>query len=111
METHPTDETRSVTDAFGLLGHRYRRYAVRAFDEHQCELTLADLADETARREYEEDLTAIDSADVRDVYLSLYHRHVPKLAHGNAVSYDQEADIVAPLDRIDSLVQVLDAIE
>ncbi|MFC7138304.1 hypothetical protein ACFQMA_00455 [Halosimplex aquaticum] len=111
METHPTDETRSVTDAFGLLGHRYRRYAVRTLGEHRCELALADLADEAARLEYDDDLSAIASEDVRELYLSLYHTHVPKLVEGNAVTYDQDADIVAPLDRIDSLVQVLDAVE
>lgn len=111
METHPTDETHSVTDAFGLLGHRYRRYAVRTLDEHRCELALADLADETARLEYDEDLSDIDSEDVRTVYLSLYHRHVPKLVDGNAVTYDQESDVVAPRERIESLAQVLDAVE
>lgn len=111
METHPADETTSVTDAFGLLGHRYRRYAVRTLDEHQRELALADLADETARREHDDDLSAIASEDVREVYLSLYHTHVPKLAAGNVVTYDQDADIVAPLDRIESLAQVLDAVE
>ncbi|WP_436924624.1 DUF7344 domain-containing protein [Halosimplex amylolyticum] len=111
METHPADERTSVTDAFGLLGHRYRRHAVRTLDEHRCELALADLADEAARREYDDDLTAIASENVRELYLSLYHTHVPKLVEGNAVSYDQDADIVAPRDRIESLARVLDAVE
>jgi hypothetical protein len=110
MESQPTAASNPVTDAFGLLGHRYRRHVVRTLDDHGCELTLADLADEAARREHGTPVSEIASETVSELYLALYHTHVPKLVDGDAVRYDQEADIVAPRDRVESLVQVLDVV-
>lgn len=111
MESTSTAATDPVTDTFELLGHRYRRYVVRTLDEHGRELALADLADETARREYETTVAEISSEEVSEVYLSLYHSHVPKLEDGDVVHYDQESDVVVPRERVESLVQVLDAVE
>lgn len=110
MESQPTAASDPVTDAFGLLGHRYRRYVVRALDDHGCELTLADLADETARREHGEPVGEIASETVSELYLALYHTHVPKLVDGDAVRYDREGDAVEPRERVESLVQVLDVV-
>jgi len=111
METHPANESRSVMDAFTLLEHRYRRHAVRILQDHRCELALADLAEEIARLEYETPVSELDSETVSELYLSLYHRHVPKLVDGDAAHYDQDRDLVAPGERIEPLVQVLDAVE
>ena len=111
METHTASESRSVTDAFALLEHRYRRHVVRILDDHRCELALADLTDEVARLEYDAALSDVAPETVSELYLSLYHRHVPKLVDGEALHYDQDRDLVAPRDRIESLAQVLDAVE
>jgi hypothetical protein len=110
MESQPTAASEPVTDAFGLLGHRYRRHVVQALEEYGCELTLADLADETAHREHGKPVSEIDSETVSELYLALYHTHVPKLVDGDAVRYDQEGDMVEPRERVESLAQVLDVV-
>ncbi|WP_436910634.1 DUF7344 domain-containing protein [Halosimplex marinum] len=110
MESQPTAASDPVTDAFGLLDHRYRRYVVETLERHDCELTLADLADEVARREHDRPVSEIDSETVSELYLALYHTHVPKLAEGDAVRYDQESDTVEPRERVETLAQVLDAV-
>ena len=111
MVAPPGDDSRPVTDAFRLLGHRYRRHAVRVLGDHRRGLTLADLAEEIARLEYETPVSETDSEKISEIHLSLYHRHVPKLVDGDAARYDQDRDLVAPKDRIETLVEVLDAVE
>ncbi|QLH83508.1 hypothetical protein HZS54_18555 [Halosimplex pelagicum] len=83
---------------------------MRTLDDHGCELTLADLADETARREHDRPVSEIASETVSEIYLALYHTHVPKLADGDAVRYDQDHDIVDPRERVESLAQVLEVV-
>lgn len=58
-------------------------------------MTLADLADEVAEREAGASLSAVSAEEVLEVYLSLYHSHVPKLVEARMVEYSQERDLVA----------------
>lgn len=64
---------------------------LQAFDEP---VSLPDIADEVAEREQGESIASISGERVRDVYLSLYHRHVPALANEGLIAYDQSADLV-----------------
>ncbi|WP_276301724.1 DUF7344 domain-containing protein [Halorussus lipolyticus] len=83
------------TDALlELLSEFRRREALRTLVRHD-DLSLPDLADEVAIEERDELLPNIDPDDVLEVYLSLYHTHVPKLAAGGLVDYDQDDDYVA----------------
>lgn len=107
METHPTDAGDSLDVAFDVLGHPYRRHAVRVLDDHGCDLALADLADETAVREFDARISEISSERVRSVYLSLYHNHVPRLSEADVVEYEQEYDVVSPTDSLPELADVL----
>lgn len=78
-----------------VLVHERRRYALYCLVTYQTPLPLADVADEVARLEYDAQvLSAIPENDVRQIYLDLYHAHIPKLADRGLVSYNQEQDIV-----------------
>lgn len=78
-----------------VLVHERRRYALYCLVTYQTPLPLADVADEVARLEYDAQvLSAIPENDVRQIYLDLYHAHIPKLADRGLVSYNQERDIV-----------------
>lgn len=86
---------RSDTDhLFSALAHQRRRYALACLTRHHV-LTLADLADELAVREHGMTIDGIPADAVTDIYLSLYHCHVPKLADANVVEYDQDQDLVS----------------
>jgi DNA-binding transcriptional ArsR family regulator len=87
----------SLDALFDLLADLRRREAILALLDHEA-LSLPDLADEVAVAERDEPLTSIDADDVLRVYLSLYHTHVPKLAHEGLVDYDQDDDYVALTD-------------
>ena len=91
-----------------LLADERRRHALRCLLEHDA-LPLADLADEVAVRERGEPIGEIPAEDVKDVYMSLYHSHVPKLAEANVVAYDQDTDAVALDEHADLAGRYLDA--
>ncbi|NHN59429.1 MULTISPECIES: hypothetical protein [Halorussus] len=85
-------------DALCELFADYRRRTAYLTLVSHDDLSLPDLADEVAVAERERPLTEIDPDDVLEIYLSLYHTHVPKLAAAGLVDYDQEADYVALTD-------------
>ena len=82
---------------FALLSNARRRHALRRLLAHG-DLSLPDLADEVAVAERGRPLPEIDPDAVLDVYLSLYHTHVPKLAGAGLATYDQDGDFVTATD-------------
>ncbi|NHN46684.1 hypothetical protein G9464_03620 [Halostella sp. JP-L12] len=91
-----------------LIADERRRHALRCLLEHDA-LPLADLADEVAVRERGAPIGEIPAEDVKNVYMSLYHSHVPKLDEANVVTYDQETDAVALDEHADLVARYLDA--
>ena len=94
MEPIP-DSDANVDTVFDVLAHRRRRDALGVLVDHENPMTLADLADEVAVREHDTRIDDIPADDVMELYLSLYHAHVPKLAAAGCVRYDQEHDLIA----------------
>ncbi|MFB6074962.1 MAG: hypothetical protein ABEJ89_08120 [Haloarculaceae archaeon] len=89
--------------AFEALADGRRRTAIACLQEHR-ELTLADLAELIAECERGRCVQAIDDEAVRDIYLSLYHDHVPKLEAADVAQYAQERDCVATTDRTETVL-------
>ena len=85
--THPADE------GFDLLANPRRRELLALVEEHH-EISLPDVADEVAVNEADTSIVEVDPETVLDVYLSLYHDHVPRLVEAGLVQYDQELDLV-----------------
>lgn len=82
---------------YRALADRKRRLAVQCLSEHR-ELTLPDLAELVTERECEMALHEVSEERVRDVYLTLYHRHIPILEDAQLLTYQQEHDIVVEAD-------------
>lgn len=84
------------TDAlFAILSHERRRYALYCLQKYRNPMTLADLADEVARLEYDEQtIVGIPEEDIKRIYMDLYHKHIPKMNDANAVEYNQATDTV-----------------
>lgn len=83
-----------ISEIFALFAHHRRRYALRELQQHTDPMALADLADEIAIRENEKPLSEVPAEEVKRIYMSLYHTHIPKLEEADLVHYDQEEDIV-----------------
>lgn len=78
---------------FDVLANSRRRIALQCLSEHS-EITLPDLAEEVAVREFQNRIQDIPAEKVRDVYFSLYHTHIPKLSAVGFVEYHQDQDAV-----------------
>lgn len=88
---------------FDLLANQRRRRVLAALKGDDRRLTLNDLTKEIAVQESEALITDIPGDDVYDIFLSLQHTHVPKLAALELVEYDRKRNIVEPTDRLGSL--------
>ncbi|RZH66306.1 DUF7344 domain-containing protein [Natrinema altunense] len=88
--------TESLDGAFALLADQRRRLLLAVMWTYGEELTLPDAAEEVAVRETGRKVTNIPAERVREVYLSLYHDHLPRLVDAGLLEYDQERDLVAP---------------
>lgn len=96
----------ALDTVFHLLSHRRRRYVLSCLSAHGPTVALPDVADDVATREYETSIVDIPEEDVLEVYLSLYHTHVPKLVEAGVVSYDQERDLVTREPLADELERI-----
>ncbi len=81
----------------GLADFR-RRHVLHRLRIHES-MSLSKLADEVAVSEYEQPLGELSAESVHEVYLSLYHNHVPHLEEANLVEYNQRDGRVALSDR------------
>lgn len=94
-DSQPTSNAIFLNTLFEVLANRRRRYVLHCLREYQTPIALADLADEVATQEQETPLPDIPAEEVKRVYMSLYHTHIPKLVDANIVEYTQEQDLVA----------------
>jgi hypothetical protein len=92
----PDASTESLDDAFALLADQRRRLLLAVMRTYGEALTLPDAAEEVAVRETGHNVTEISAERVREVYLSLYHDHLPRLVDAGLLEYDQERDLVTP---------------
>jgi len=90
--------------SFRALADNRRRIVLTQLLQHN-ELTLADLAELVIEQERGEPVTAVSDERVRDLYLTLYHSHLPVLEESGLVRYEQELDLVAKTERTESLLR------
>ncbi|WP_254862069.1 DUF7344 domain-containing protein [Halovivax gelatinilyticus] len=86
----------ALDDALALLSNHRRRRTLMTVLDHGEPLTLPDVADEVAIDEHDRPLTEISPETVTNVYISIYHDHLPRLVDAGLVTYDQERDLVSP---------------
>jgi len=95
----------SLDTYFRLLSNQRRRHVLDCLQEYRNPMALSDLADEVAVREYETRITEIPAEEVTDIYVSLYHVHVPKMQDAGLVEYDQDRDLVSLVDDGEELIE------
>ncbi|ELY93217.1 hypothetical protein C482_19646 [Natrialba chahannaoensis JCM 10990] len=86
----------AVDSAFDLLASERRRQFLTVMMTHEEAITLPDVAEEVAVRETGEPVTELSAQCVANVYISLYHDHLPRLVDAGLITYDQERDLVQP---------------
>ncbi|WP_226012188.1 DUF7344 domain-containing protein [Halomicrobium salinisoli] len=108
-QTDARDAAREDTlDAyFTVLSNQRRRLALDCLQEYETPIALADLADEVAVREYDSPVTEIPAEEVKEIYVSLYHVHVPRLEDAGLAEYDQDDDLVTLLEDGQELIEAV----
>ncbi|MDG5759124.1 hypothetical protein QA600_07195 [Natronococcus sp. A-GB1] len=92
------------TDAvFDLLANRRRRRTVTVLRSDDRRLTITDLSRKLAVEEAGPLITDVPGETVREIFVSLRHVHVPKLADLELVEYDRNRGLVEPTDRLAGL--------
>ncbi len=91
----PNTDTIPEDDVFAVLSSQRRRFALHCLQKYGGPMALADMADEIAVWENDTDIADISPEEVKRIYVSLYHTHVPKLEDADIVEYSQERDMVA----------------
>jgi hypothetical protein len=89
--------------AFDLLANRRRRRALTVLEADDRRLTVHDLTRELAVEEAGTLITDVPAETVRDIFVSLRHIHIPKLADLGIVDYDRDRGLVEPTDRLAGL--------
>lgn len=92
LEHLPAEEP----DRFRLLAHARRRELIRLLDEIDSPVSLDDLVRELVVQEREVPASEIDREQFRQCKITLYHRHLPRLADADVVEFDADRRIVAP---------------
>lgn len=97
----------SFDPRFEMQADRRRRCALHCLHQFEGPLALADLAEEVAVREHDASITEISAEEVKRIYMSLYHDHIPELEDASVVHYDQDRDVVALSENRAQLAQHL----
>ena len=84
-----------VTSSLDLFTEPRRRRVVQCLGEAEDGMALADLATDVAALEREVDPREVPPEAVERTYVSLYHRHVPKLADRDVVEYREDQNVVS----------------
>ena len=89
-------DSEEVDTALKLLSDRRRRHLIEVVKTHDQGLTLPDAAEEVAQKETGVPVTALSPEHIKEVYISLYHDHLPRLTDAGLLEYEQERDLVEP---------------
>jgi len=86
--------TLELDKVFAALGHPRRRYLLYTLVNASSEETLSELATKLAAWEQDKPVSGVTDHERRDVHLSLYHSHIPKLADLGVLDYQEAGDII-----------------
>lgn len=111
FENDPPGDALPADTLYDLLSHRRRRAMLRRLDEHENPVNLSDLSRWIALGEADSDGDEVRSERLRDVRISLYHVHVPKLSDAGVVAFDRAERTVELLDDGRALLHRLEALD
>lgn len=102
------DESTVDDGVFAALASERRRIALRRLQTADDPVTLADLARDVAARQCDTDPSDVSEEVVEQVYVSLHHRHLPKLVYLGYLRYDEDRTSVVLTDEADALEPLLE---
>jgi len=98
-----------IEPVYEALGHSRRRYLCYTLLE-DTEWSLADLATKIAAWENDVPDQAVTEDQREDVYVSLYHAHVPKLVDEGVVTFDDVTETITTAEHAEQVLAALEGI-
>lgn len=92
---------------FGVLDHLRRRHLLCALSTDD-ERTLRNLATKLAAWERDVDEASVSEALRDQMYVSLYHSHVPKLVEYGVIRFDEQTETIGVSDHTAQVFAVLE---
>lgn len=103
------EEGLSTSTVAELLSHPLRRELLLCLQAYDEPLALADAADDLAVATTDaSSLVDVDPEVVKQIYMALYHTHIPKLVEHDIIEYDQERDLIVLVDHMEQLTPFLE---
>jgi predicted transcriptional regulator len=96
-----------LDEVYRALGHPRRRYLCYTLHESD-EWSLDELAAKIAAWDYDIDVEDVTDRQRDQVYVDLYHAHVPKLVELGVIRFDEDEETI---DAAETATQVLRALE
>jgi hypothetical protein len=96
-----------LDDAYQALSRSRRRQLLAALRDADRPVSVAALARRIVAREEDVPESSVQDGAVQDVYLSLYHADLPKLADVGAVRVDRDRNVVSPGENFDAVYSLL----
>lgn len=93
---------------FDVLASARRRTVVRCLRSAESPLAVADLARDVVATERDVGPRDVSEEDVERAYTSLHHVHLPKLADGGYIGYDDDRSAVSLTADAGRLTPLLD---
>lgn len=98
-----------IDHVYEALSHPWRRYLCYTLHEAN-EWSLTDLATKTAAWEHKIPEHEVTDRQREQVYISLYHVHVPKLVDEGVILFDEATEMIAAADHADQVLSALNGI-
>lgn len=106
-----SSEVLSLDNSLDVLTNRRRRYVFYCLREYQTPMSLADLANEVTARERDMPVSELPAEDVKRIYASLYHLHIPELEGANIVEYTEEQDLIRLTENREKIELLLERVD
>ncbi|MFC6952863.1 DUF7344 domain-containing protein [Halorubellus litoreus] len=98
-----------IEPVYEALGHSRRRYLCYTLLE-ATEWSLTDLATKIAAWENDIPEHAVTADQREEVYVSLYHAHVPKLVDEDVITFDEATETITTAEHAEQVLTALEGI-
>lgn len=103
----PHSEFDAVLD---LCRDQHRRIVLAVLADQRRPVTLDDLTKTVLKHNHHTPLLEVSEAVLREIQLSLFHVHLPKLEASGIIEYDSERHLIEPTDELERVEPHLSAI-
>ncbi|AUG49586.1 hypothetical protein BVU17_18625 (plasmid) [Haloarcula taiwanensis] len=103
----PPPSILEIEPVYQALGHSRRRYLCYTLLE-DTEWSLTELATKIAAWEHDVPEHAVTEAQREEVYVSLYHAHVPKLVDEGVITFDETTETITTAEHAEQVIAALE---